>query len=159
MFRTRNVLYQLPHELPNDIRLRILGKKEILGKSLNYLGTQSTVQFVLQIKVFGLQKPCKSRFQIFSAFSNFAWFLNFPQNILQKLVSNVQPSFFPNLLRARRELTLETETKTKGIFEAVLSYIQGTRTSVLFFSNIYIKILFKGYFLQIWYLSLLATWA
>ena len=48
-------------------------------------------------------------------------------------MSNVQPSFFPNLLRARRELTLETETKTKGIFEAVLSYIQGEQEQVCCF--------------------------
>ena len=28
-----NLVYELPHELPNDLRLRILGNKEILGKS------------------------------------------------------------------------------------------------------------------------------
>ena len=28
-----NLVYELPHELPNDLRLRILGNEEILGKS------------------------------------------------------------------------------------------------------------------------------
>ena len=28
-----NVVYELPHELPNDVRLTILGNKEILEKS------------------------------------------------------------------------------------------------------------------------------
>ena len=28
-----NMVYELPHELPNNLRLRILGNKEILGKS------------------------------------------------------------------------------------------------------------------------------
>ena len=28
-----NLVYALPHELPNDLRLKILGNKEILGKS------------------------------------------------------------------------------------------------------------------------------
>ena len=27
--------YELPHEIPNDLRLRILGNKEISGKYLN----------------------------------------------------------------------------------------------------------------------------
>ena len=33
MFSVANLVYELPHELPNDIRLRILGNKEI---SKNY---------------------------------------------------------------------------------------------------------------------------
>ena len=28
-------IYELPHELPNDLRPRILGNQEISGKSLN----------------------------------------------------------------------------------------------------------------------------
>ena len=27
-----NLVYELPHELPNNLRLRTLGNKEILGK-------------------------------------------------------------------------------------------------------------------------------
>ena len=29
-------IYKLPNELPNDLRLRILGNYEILGKCLNF---------------------------------------------------------------------------------------------------------------------------
>ena len=29
-------IYELPHELPKDLRLRKLGKKETLGKCLNF---------------------------------------------------------------------------------------------------------------------------
>ena len=31
--RKANLVYELPHALPNDLRLRVLGKKKILGKS------------------------------------------------------------------------------------------------------------------------------
>ena len=30
-------IYELPHELPNDLRLRILGNKEISANCLNYI--------------------------------------------------------------------------------------------------------------------------
>ena len=34
-----NLAYELPRKLPNDSRLRILGNKEILGKSQIWAGT------------------------------------------------------------------------------------------------------------------------
>ena len=30
-------IYELPHELPNDLRLRILGNSELSGKCLNFI--------------------------------------------------------------------------------------------------------------------------
>ena len=30
-------IYELPHELPNNLRLRILGNEEISGKSQNFI--------------------------------------------------------------------------------------------------------------------------
>lgn len=42
----KNLIYELPDELPND--LWFLGNKEILVKSQNSLGIQSSVQFPLQ---------------------------------------------------------------------------------------------------------------
>ena len=33
-----NLVNELPHELPDDLRLRILGNKEMLGKSQNFVG-------------------------------------------------------------------------------------------------------------------------
>ena len=32
---TKHGIYEVPHELPNDLRLRILGNQETLGKCLN----------------------------------------------------------------------------------------------------------------------------
>ena len=29
---TKNTVYKLPHELPNDLRIRILGNQEMLGE-------------------------------------------------------------------------------------------------------------------------------
>ena len=34
-----NLVYELPHKLPNDLRLRILGNKEILRKSQIWVET------------------------------------------------------------------------------------------------------------------------
>ena len=34
-----NLVYKLPHELPNELRLRILGNKEMLGKSQIWVET------------------------------------------------------------------------------------------------------------------------
>ena len=40
----KNVLYELPHKLPNNFRLKIFGNKEILRKFQNGMGTQTSVQ-------------------------------------------------------------------------------------------------------------------
>ena len=34
-----NLVYKLPHELPNELRVRILGNKEMLGKSQVWVET------------------------------------------------------------------------------------------------------------------------
>ena len=33
----KNGIYELPHELPNDLRLAVLGNYEISGKCLNFI--------------------------------------------------------------------------------------------------------------------------
>ena len=33
----KNGMYELPHELSNELRLRILGNEEISGKCLNFV--------------------------------------------------------------------------------------------------------------------------
>ena len=33
----KHSINELPHELPNELRLRILGNDEILGKCLNFI--------------------------------------------------------------------------------------------------------------------------
>ena len=42
-----NFVYNLHHELPNDLRLRKLGKPQ------NCMGTQSSVQSLLEKGIFG----------------------------------------------------------------------------------------------------------
>ena len=44
----RNFIYQLPHELRNDLRFRIFGNKEILEKSQNWMGTQPNAPSTLK---------------------------------------------------------------------------------------------------------------
>ena len=43
MSSMKNFKYELPHEPPNDKRLKILGNKEILQKSKNCLGIKPRV--------------------------------------------------------------------------------------------------------------------
>ena len=65
-FSTANLV----HELPNDLRLRILGNKELLGKSQIWVETLvPSAQSPLQILNFGSssQKTRKSRYQTFLA--------------------------------------------------------------------------------------------
>ena len=44
----RNIIYELPHEFPNDVRLKTVGNKEILVKYQNCMGNQSSFQSLLQ---------------------------------------------------------------------------------------------------------------
>ena len=44
-------VYELPHELPNDLRLRILGNKEKLGKSQNLLEWKTSAQSLFSAKM------------------------------------------------------------------------------------------------------------
>ena len=47
-----NGVCELPHELPNDLRLRILGNKEISGNCLNVIEWQPSAQFPRQNESF-----------------------------------------------------------------------------------------------------------
>ena len=72
-----NLVYKLPHELLNDLRLRILGNKEISVKSQSCVDTQPSVQSPFQklnvvngspkinIKVY----KCVSKFLDLSSFT------------------------------------------------------------------------------------------
>ena len=53
MSNTRNLIYELPFELPRDLKLRTLVNKEILAKSENCMGTQPNAQPFLQKQIFG----------------------------------------------------------------------------------------------------------
>ena len=43
-----NFVRKLPHELPNDLRLKILWNLEILGKSQDWMETESSAQSPFQ---------------------------------------------------------------------------------------------------------------
>ena len=45
-------MYELPYELPNDLRLRILGNMKILGKCLNLIEWWPSAQSPFQNKSF-----------------------------------------------------------------------------------------------------------
>ena len=74
-----NIVLELPHKLPNDLKFAILGNKEILEKSKNCLETESSTQPPFQKSNFDNsdQKLQKSIFQTFLFLSDFASFLFF----------------------------------------------------------------------------------
>ena len=83
-----NLVYKLPPELQNDLRLRILGNKKILGKYQIWVEKQPSNQSLLKKLNFGSnsQKTCKSRYQTFLVLSSFTGFLYFVPNILPRIV-------------------------------------------------------------------------
>ena len=82
-----NLVYKLPHESPNDLRLRILGNKEVLGQSQIWVETSPWAVSLLEIKLGNnSQKLRKSRYQTFLFLSSFPGFLYFVPNILPKIV-------------------------------------------------------------------------
>ena len=62
-----NLVYELPHEFPNDLKFRILGNNEILGKSEIWIDTSPSAKSPSQKLNFGnsSQKTRKSRYQNF----------------------------------------------------------------------------------------------
>ena len=44
----KNGIYELPQQLPNKLRLRILGNNEILGKSQNCMKAEPSTQLFSQ---------------------------------------------------------------------------------------------------------------
>ena len=69
----RSFICELPQELPNELSLMILRKKEILGKFQYSIlhGEKPSVQYPLQKYIFitGAQKTGKNRYQDFLVFS------------------------------------------------------------------------------------------
>ena len=83
-----NLVYELPHELPNKLRRRILGEQEILGKSQIWVGTQPSSQFPFKNLDFAntSSKTRKNRFQTFLFLSSFTGLLHLVPNILSGIV-------------------------------------------------------------------------
>ena len=42
--KNKNFIYKFPHEFPNNVRLKILGNKEILEKLQNWMGIQPSAK-------------------------------------------------------------------------------------------------------------------
>ena len=76
------MLHELPYELPQDVRLRILGNMEILGKSQLWVEKQPSSQFNFQKLKFrnSSQKTRKGRYQTLLFLSRFTGFLYFVPN-------------------------------------------------------------------------------
>ena len=83
-----NFAYELRQELPNDLRLRILGKQERKRKSQSLVKTQVIAQSPFQKLVSGNidLNLRKSRYQSFLVLSSFATFSYFWQKILSLIV-------------------------------------------------------------------------
>ena len=64
---TKKIVYELSHELPNDLRLKTLENSEIMGKIQKLVEAEPSDQSVFQKKYFGTsgQKLHKSRYQSF----------------------------------------------------------------------------------------------
>ena len=84
-----NLVYQFLHEFSNDVRLRILGNQEILGKVQISVDTQPSAQSNFQKVNFGSssQKTGKSRYQTFLVLYSFAGFFYFVRNIFPSIAS------------------------------------------------------------------------
>ena len=83
-----NLVHKLPHELPNDLRLTILGNQEILEKCQMWVQTQPNAQSSFQkLNVDNsCQKTRKIRYYIFETLPNFIVSLHFLLNILSRIV-------------------------------------------------------------------------
>ena len=80
------------YELPKDLRLRILGKLEIIRKHQNCMGTHPSGQSSdLQKSIFAnsSQNLCKSSYQSFLVLSKFAWFFHFLPNVFSRIVNEL----------------------------------------------------------------------
>ena len=77
----------LPHELPNDLRLRILGNEEIIGKSKIWVRIWPSAQSPFEKLNSGnsSQKTHKSRYQSFLVLFSLTGFLYFVSNILSRI--------------------------------------------------------------------------
>ena len=54
IINNKHGIYELPKELPNDLTLRILRKKEILRRFQNIIELQPSVQFSSQMKILSI---------------------------------------------------------------------------------------------------------
>ena len=78
-----NLVYKLPHELPNDLRLRILGNKDISVKSQSYVDTQPSAQTPFQKLNVGNSSP-KINIKVYKFVSKFLDISSFTRLLKRK---------------------------------------------------------------------------
>ena len=83
-----NLVHELPHELPNVLKLRILGNYKILEKCQIRMETQPSAQSSFQ--KLNVDNSCKRtrkiRYYIVKVLSNFTAFFEFVTNIFSRIV-------------------------------------------------------------------------
>ena len=87
-----NFVQELPHELENDLKLRILRSLEVIEKSQNWVGTQLSVQsFPLAIKNYAKTDLLILLYQIYfdeNCHKKPFFALNLYQSFLNALIYN-----------------------------------------------------------------------
>ena len=78
-----NLVYKLPHELPNDLRLRILGNKKISVKSQSCVDTQPSAQTPFQKLNVGNSRP-KINIKVYKFVSKFLDISSFTRLLKRK---------------------------------------------------------------------------
>ena len=100
-------IQELPHNLPNDLRLRILGNQEISGKCLNLIDNSLVPRLPAKMKVLlKIAKKCKKKK------------LNFSCCVLFHMKTRVTLKYFVSYRRLSREImriSYHYVTKTIGM--------------------------------------------
>ena len=91
IFKLGKFIYELTHELLNDLKNRTLGNIRKISKQG---GTQLSVQSPLQKLLFGNtgQKLRRNKYQNFLTLTNFRWFIWFLTNILSSQSGRSKPA-------------------------------------------------------------------
>ena len=108
-----NLVYKLPHELPNDLRLRILGNKKISVKSQSCVDTQPSAQTPFQKLNVGNSSP-KINTKVYKFVSKF-----------------LDLSSFTRLLKRKRNSSFTRENQ-------FWSYLRPVSLKLCFFFGLYI---------------------
>ena len=116
-----NLVYELSHELPNDLRVRILGNKKILGKSQLWVDTSPSAKSLFQKLNIGSssQKTRKSRYQTFLVLSSFTGFLYFVRNVLPRVMG-----WLKSHQKLRKMLGKRLAERISGIQNSSSSYLK-----------------------------------
>ena len=77
------LVYELPHELSNNLRLGILGNKEILGRSQIWVERNPSLPPRNQTLAMAVKKHAKVGIKLLSSFTGFLYFV---PNIFSRIV-------------------------------------------------------------------------